>query len=100
MSIVVQIILKTQFFKVLFSLYFSFLVTSKTCFALIDYFLFHNHNKLRQPLLYQVFGEAAPISTPLEPNQMVQGFVINQLTNKESNICLFSVAKETALNEH
>ena len=53
--------------------------------------------------LYQLFTKAVHISTLVEPSQMKLGFVIkndkSSYVAKEDITCLFSVAKQEALNE-
>ena len=78
-------------------------LTFRTCFRFIDFQNLHIHKKLRRPLLYQLFTEALQISALVEPNQMELGFVITNdkasYVDKEDSICLFSIAREAALNE-
>ena len=82
---------------------FFLVITSRTCFVFSDFQIFHIHKKLRRPLLYQLFTKAVHLSKLVEPNQMKGGFVISNdkasYVAKEASICLFSVAKEAALNE-
>ena len=57
----------------------------------------------KKTLLYQLFTKTVHISTLVEPNQMKLGFAItNEKASyiaKKDSICLFSIAKEVALNE-
>ena len=63
---------------------FSKHLFGRTCFGLNDIQIFHIHNKLRGPLLYQLFTKAVQISTFVQPNQMKLGFVITH--NKASYV--------------
>ena len=44
--------------------------------------------KLRQPYLFQLFTYAAPITTLVEPNQMMLGFLIDQSQSGRGQIML------------
>ena len=78
-------------------------LTSRTSLGFNDFQIVHIHKKWRRPLLYQLFTKAVHKSTLVEPNQMMLGFVItNDLAScvaRVDSICLFSVAKEAALNK-
>ena len=82
---------------------FFLVLTPRTCFEFNAFRILHIHNKLRRPLLYQLFTKTVLISTLAEPNQMKLGFVITNdkasYVAKEDSICLFSIAEEAALNK-
>ena len=90
--------------KYVYQVSFFLVLTSRTCFRINDLKENYTHTKLRLPLLYELFTKAENISTLVEPNQRKLGFVIT--TNKasyfaqEDSICLFSVAREGAMNKH
>ena len=62
-----------------------------------------NEDNLSSTIGNQLFTEALHISTLVEPNQMELGFTITNdnasYVAKEDSICLFSVAREAALNK-
>ena len=78
-SKMVKIMLRKGFFKIFlcqnssvdanFQNYFFYLLICS---------LFYKYTNLTRPLLYPMFGKAALLSTLVERNQMILGFVINQ----------------------
>ena len=79
------------------------ILISRIGFRFNDFHILHIHKKFRQPLLYQLFTKALYKLALVEQIQMKLGFVITNnkasYVTKEDSICLFSFAKEAALNK-